>query len=55
MGVMREEDNPSLFILHLLKLCELRVFSLRSLRLGSYAFTAEYAEIKTQSAQREEE
>jgi len=47
--------NPSVFILHLFKLCELRVFPLRSLRLGSNAFTAEYAEIKTQSAQREED
>ena len=36
------------------KLCELRVFYLRSLRLGFNAFTAEYAEIKTQGAQREE-
>jgi hypothetical protein len=37
------------------KLCELRVFSLRALRLGFNAFTAEYAEIKTQGAQSEED
>ena len=37
------------------KLCELRVFPLRSSRLGFNAFTAEYAEIKTRSAQRKED
>ncbi len=53
--ILMFSGNPSVFILHLLKLCELRVYPLRSYRLGSNAFNAEYAEIKTQSAHREED